>query len=267
MAFSLSRPAREAGYRLVTFDEVGSTNTEAMARARDGEGGPLWLVAARQVAGKGRRGSVWTAPPGNLNATLLLTVPTPPAVTASLAFAAGLAAREAILRFAPASDPRLKWPNDVLVGGAKIVGILLETESAGRAGTPLAIGIGINVAAAPEGLPYRATSLSALAPGIGAGDVFEALSETLHAAITLWDEGRGLAVLRAQWLAAAAGLGQEITVRAGDTVSHGIFETLDADGRLVLAKPDGQRALIAAGEVHFGAAGADNKSRITTHGG
>ena len=251
MAFALSQAALAAGHRLFAFDEIGSTNAEALARARKGEGGPCWFVTDRQTAGRGRRGNAWETPRGNLAATFLLTVATPPAVTANLAFAAGLAVREALLAFAPASAPVLKWPNDVLVGGAKIAGILLETETAGQGRAALAIGIGVNVVAAPQGLPYRAIALSDLAAEASAGAVFAALSQTLPEAISAWDEGRGLPPMRERWLACAAGLGREITVRAGDNVSRGTFETLDADGRLVLRLAGGGRQTVGAGEVHL----------------
>ena len=125
--------ADAAGVRLIAHDTLGSTNAEALARARAGERGPLWITAARQTAGRGRRGNVWTSEPGNLYASLLLTDAAPPAHLPELASWSALAVLDAVARAAPPLAPalKLKWPNDLLLDGAKLAGILIEAESVG----------------------------------------------------------------------------------------------------------------------------------------
>src|SRR5215475_13083006 len=135
MTITLGSRAISAGYKLAAFDQAGSTNAEAMERARRGERGPMWFVTTEQTAGRGRRQRAWIAPRGNLAASILEVMDVAPAVAATLGFAAGLAEEaalervsvEAALRLGP-ERPRytLKWPNDVLAGGGKLVGIGLE---------------------------------------------------------------------------------------------------------------------------------------------
>src|SRR5450631_4298981 len=137
MTFSLGPRAVSAGYRLTAFDSTGSTNTEALARARAGERGPMWFVTSEQTAGRGRRHRPWIAPRGNLPCSVLEVMDVSPAVAATLGFAAGLAldaalrqmSLEAALRSGAAVNFALKWPNDVLGEGKKISGILLEAEN------------------------------------------------------------------------------------------------------------------------------------------
>src|SRR6202051_3563719 len=139
MTFSPGPRAASAGYRLAAFDSVGSTNAEAMSRARDGERGPVWCVTSEQTAGRGRRHRPWIAPRGNLASSILEVIDVSPQVAATLGFAAGLALEaalqkvsvEASLRAAGSDEMKysLKWPNDVLAGHRKLAGILLEAEA------------------------------------------------------------------------------------------------------------------------------------------
>jgi BirA family biotin operon repressor/biotin-[acetyl-CoA-carboxylase] ligase len=251
MAFALSERARTAGYRLLSFDEIGSTNEEALARVRAGERGPLWIAAHRQTAGRGRRGRDWQTLDGNLAASVLQTLAIPAACAATLGFVAGLAAIEAVAVCAPGVQVSLKWPNDILAGNAKLAGILLESEQV-TSGLAVAIGIGINVAHAPGGLPYPATSLAMLGRRVLPQDLFVALTEAWLGYSRLWDEGRGMASIRALWLGRAAGVGQAVSVQLGDKSLCGIFETIDDTGRLMLRGDDGSLVPISAGEVHIG---------------
>lgn len=272
MAFLLGPRARDAGYRLAAFETIGSTNTEAMERARAGDPGDLWVVARAQTAGRGRRGRAWETPTGNLAASLLKIVDLDPLTAATLGFVAGLSLDEALRRVAPTLDARvlldgadgvgpserdrlaLKWPNDVLLGGAKLSGIMLEREDLGGGRTALVIGIGVNVAYAPDGLPYPATSLREAGLSVTADDVFAALAEAWTGIEGMWDGGRGFKDVRRAWLARAAGLGGRVAVRVGSEVVEGTFETLDDEGRLVVRAGDGTVKRITAGEVHFGVA-------------
>jgi BirA family biotin operon repressor/biotin-[acetyl-CoA-carboxylase] ligase len=264
MAFSLGPRAVSAGYRLAAFDSIGSTNAEALSRARDGERGPIWFVTAQQTAGRGRRHRPWIAPRGNLASSVMEVIEMSPAVAATLGFAAGLALEvalrkvsvEASLRSAGSDHMKfsLKWPNDVLAGGQKLAGILLEAEAVANDRLAVVVGIGTNVIAAPEGTPTPATSLAALGVDIGAEELFATLSDAWAEFRGLWDNGRGFGEIRRLWLARAAGLGQKVTVRNGGFTVEGTFDTLDEAGCMVIRTSNGGRVAISAGDVYFGSA-------------
>ena len=256
MAFALAAEALSAGHALSAYDSVGSTMTEARQAALAGDPGPRWFVARAQTAGRGRRGSAWASPPGNLSASLLWPLPNvAPAAVATLGFAAGVALRDALHRVTGPEAMRftLKWPNDVLADGAKLAGILLErdTFSGGRA---VIVGLGVNVAHAPTGLPYAAASLAGLGHDVTSEALFTALTASWLRAARSWDEGRGFLAIREAWLQGAAGLGGPVAVSAGAGLARGTFETIDEAGRLVVRGADGATRLVTAGEVHFGAA-------------
>ena len=267
MPFELAPTAALEGYRLEAHETVGSTNAIALERARDADPGKLWIVSKRQESGRGRRGRVWETPHGNLAATLLLTGTGELKLAATLGFVAGLALSDALAAVAPRgrigigvdgggknrSRFELKWPNDVLADGAKLAGILLESALLRGGGHALAIGIGVNVVAHPEGLAYPATSLSALGSRADAETLFLALSDAWSTNARDWNEGRGLALIRSRWLARAAGLGSDVAVRVDGNVVRGVFETIDEDCRFVIRARGGEIVRIAAGDVHFGA--------------
>jgi BirA family transcriptional regulator, biotin operon repressor / biotin---[acetyl-CoA-carboxylase] ligase len=267
MNFALAPTAILDGYRLEAHETVGSTNQLALEHLRAGDPGKLWIVSKRQESGRGRRGRNWETPHGNLAATLALTGTGELKTAATLGFVAGLALSDALAAIVP--DGRiaigvdgggkarnrfeLKWPNDVLADGAKLAGILLESAQLDGGRYALAIGIGVNVVAHPEGLPYPATSLAALGANVDAETLFLALSDAWTANAHDWDEGRGLARIRKNWLARAAGLGADVAVRVDGNVVRGVFETIDDDCRFVIRAQGGEMIRIAAGDVHFGA--------------
>lgn len=254
-SFGLTQALEAAGFRVAAFDTLnGSTNTEAMERARAGDAGALWVVTDNQLGGRGRRSRAWIAPRGNLAASLLIVTGASIATVATLGFVAGVATERAIARVAPYLRHRisLKWPNDVLADGAKLSGILLESEPLDDRRRAVVVGIGVNVVAAPEGLPYPAASLASLGAEVSAQALFEALAEAWHELAGVWDEGRGMGAIRDLWLERAVGLGAPISVQTADGVLAGVFETIDDTGRLVMQRADGTEAVIAAGEVHFG---------------
>jgi BirA family transcriptional regulator, biotin operon repressor / biotin---[acetyl-CoA-carboxylase] ligase len=229
------------------FDSLGSTNTEALARARAGEHGPLWISAKQQTAGRGRRGRTWISPPGNLYATLLLSDPGPPARAAELSFVAGLAVHDALSDLVPdlAGRLSLKWPNDVLRDGAKVAGILIEGERIGS-GIAVAIGIGVNCSHHPADTSYPAADLAgAVAPH----HLLRILCRTMTERVAQWDRGHGFAVIRLDWLGRTAGLGQPIRVVSGEEERAGVFDGLDDTGHLLLRHVDGTTQRIAAGDV------------------
>lgn len=241
--------AREHKY--VVLDEIDSTNEEAKRLAEAGEAGPLWILARTQTAGRGRRGREWDSKPGNLMTTLLLRPNVSPAKAAELSFVAGLAVADAF-EMLGARNIALKWPNDVLIGDAKASGILLESSGASEGRLDwLAVGFGLNLAWAPEGTPYAATSLAA-ATGVAPPAPVAALGMLAGAfarQYETWGEG-GFAPIRALWLARAKGRGERIVARLANAEIEGVFMDLDETGALILETAAGRRA-ISAGEVFF----------------
>lgn len=264
MTFSLGPKATSAGYRLAAFDRIGSTNAEAMSRARDGEQGPLWFVTTEQTAGRGRRQRAWIAPRGNLASSILEVMDVSPGVAATLGFAAGLSLESALQKLSIEANLRragagslkyaLKWPNDVMAERQKLAGILLEAEAVAGNRLAVVVGIGTNVVAAPEGTPTPATSLAALGVHVGAEELFTALSEAWVEFRGIWDNGRGFAEIRKVWLERAFGLGEQVAIQTGAATVEGIFDTIDETGCLIVRTLEGKRAAVAAGEVYFGAA-------------
>ncbi|MBM3528702.1 MAG: biotin--[acetyl-CoA-carboxylase] ligase [Alphaproteobacteria bacterium] len=241
----LDPTAEAAGARLVTHDTIGSTNAEALRAARAGEHGPLWIVARRQTAGRGRRGRVWVSEPGNLYATLLLT-DAPMAHAPELSFVAALALHDAVAGRVPGLDRRLalKWPNDLLIDRCKFAGILIEGE-----GAAVAVGIGVNCSHHPSGTDFPATDLAAAGVRATPESVFQALSAAMVARLLQWNRGAGFAEIRSDWLARAGGLGKPMRVALSDGERAGTFETLDERGRLVLRLADGALEAVTAGDV------------------
>ena len=256
MAFALGPHAISAGYRLASFDQVGSTNSEAMGQARAGERAPVWFVTSEQTAGRGRRHRPWIAPRGNLAASVLEILDVAPATAATLGFAAGLAVEAALRAVAGSASLRfsLKWPNDVLAGSAKLSGILLEAEAMPGKGFAVVVGMGTNVVAAPEGTPTPATSLRALGVETSAEQLFTALSDCWAECRGIWDGGKGFGEIRRRWLALAAGLGQPVAVHTGNATVSGIFDTIDDTGCMIVRTLTGDSVPISAGDVHFGLA-------------
>ena len=243
------------GYARLHLAEVDSTQAEAARRLADLPG-PTWITTDRQTAGKGRRGRAWTSPPGNFAATLLLRPAEPPALVALRSFVAALALFDAFVAASGRTEPfALKWPNDVLLNGGKVAGILLESLGQGQGISHLAIGIGVNLAAAP---PREAVEAQALPPvsllsetgaQVTPGEFLELLAPAFaryETQLTTY----GFAPIREAWLARAARLGEVITARTAAEEITGTFETVDAGGNLVLSTAKSRRA-IAAAEVFF----------------
>jgi BirA family biotin operon repressor/biotin-[acetyl-CoA-carboxylase] ligase len=253
----LDPSAVDAGVRLVALGTVESTNKEAMLRGRRGERPPLWITAAAQTGGRGRNGRLWFSPPGNLYASLLLSNPSTFDRAPELAFVAALALRDAIVATAPALAPQLtfKWPNDLLLAGKKCAGILIEGEVGQPMGTIVVIGIGVNCAHHPqaaigkEPVLFPATDLRAHGVEVASQTLFGSLSATMCRRIAAWDRGCGFPIILHDWLSAASGVGEKISVRHGSSDKTGRFIGLDQNGRLVLEQANGHIERIAAGDV------------------
>jgi BirA family biotin operon repressor/biotin-[acetyl-CoA-carboxylase] ligase len=248
----LDPEAAAAGFRLATHEVLPSTNAAALHYAveHDGDTRPLWIVARRQTAGRGRRGNAWISPPGNLYATLLLVDPAPPRQAPELSFVAALAVYDAIGERAPAvaDSLALKWPNDVLCDGKKLAGILLEGRMS-RDMMAVAIGMGVNCLHHPPQTTYPATDLAAAGAQVSADGLFAALSAAMLRRLAQWRSGAGFSGVRADWLGRAAGIGETIRVRLPDRELVGRGEGLDREGCLLLRLADGSLEVIAAGEV------------------
>jgi BirA family biotin operon repressor/biotin-[acetyl-CoA-carboxylase] ligase len=246
----LDPTASAAGARLITHDSIGSTNAEALRVARDGERGPLWIVAKTQTAGRGRRGRTWVSEPGNLYASLLMTDPAPPERFPELSFVVALALHDAIGGRIPGLASRLvlKWPNDLLIDRKKFAGILIEGE-----GTAVAIGIGVNCVHHPDRTETPATDLASAGVRTSPESLFAPLSGAMTARLAQWNRGTGFAAIRADWLARAAGVGKAIRVKSGETELSGQFDGIDETGRLVLRLADGTMQAVSAGDVFLAA--------------
>jgi BirA family transcriptional regulator, biotin operon repressor / biotin---[acetyl-CoA-carboxylase] ligase len=246
------------GYRLITLDSVESTNDEAAAAARRGEPGRLWIVAREQRAGRGRHGRPWTSPPGNLYASLLLVDPCAPAVAPQLGFIAGVALHEAVASETGLDPPRLalKWPNDLLLDGAKVAGLLLEAHRCGDGTFAVVIGFGVNIATAPDNTAYPAKALCTFKRDLSVGSLFASLSRSFAQHFEPWRKAQASSVsdpfgtIRSEWTARAAGLGGPVTIRLPGGERSGSFLGLDEAGRLRLRTAAGTE-LIDAGDLYF----------------
>jgi BirA family transcriptional regulator, biotin operon repressor / biotin---[acetyl-CoA-carboxylase] ligase len=243
---AVGRDSSHRGWRVVRFDAIDSTNEEARRRAFAGDAGRLWIVADEQTAGRGRRGRAWISPKGNLHASALLIDPCPPAVAAQLGFVAGVALARAASDLG-ATDVGLKWPNDLMSGGAKCAGILVEGVGLGGGRSACMVGIGVNCARAPQGLGYATSCLTqAGGQAVGRGELFERLVEQFGEALDVWRGGQAFDRVRAAWLDCALGLGERIAIQNGAGKREGVFEGIDAAGRLLMRSERGLESVEAA---------------------
>lgn len=230
---------------------MDSTIDEA-ARLAPGLTAPEWILARFQTGGRGRRGRPWVSPRGNFHATLVMRPEGGPALAVLRSFVAAIALREALVALTGlASAFTLKWPNDPLLNGGKVSGILLESLGRGGALDHLAIGIGVNLVAAPDAAALEPDALNPVSVLGETGHRIapEALLDHLAPAFAAWEnrlQAEGFAPIRAEWLAHAAHLGDPIRARLGDTTHHGIFEGIDMTGALVLNSTKGRLTLPAA---------------------
>jgi BirA family biotin operon repressor/biotin-[acetyl-CoA-carboxylase] ligase len=249
------------GYRLAAYNAIDSTNTEGLRLAAKGEASGLWIWAAQQRLGRGRSGRNWASPSGNLHASLLLRPAVPLATAQQLSLLAGVAAHDAILSLASSAaaqpDVRLKWPNDILCGNAKLGGILLESASIAGNGSKAAsatlptvvIGTGLNIANAPLDIGRPAASLHELGISVTPAQALAALAWTTAEWLAQWNEGLGFELIRQAWLDRAQTVGEPVSVRIGSELLKGTFLGLDASGALRLATAKGVERSITAGEV------------------
>ncbi len=244
-----------SGFERVHLTEVDSTMNEAARRA-DTLPGPTWITADVQTGARGRRGRAWVMPPSSFAGTLVLHPTGPPETVALRSFVAALALFDSFVTLtARAQAFALKWPNDVLLNGGKVAGILLESIGQGTGVRHLAIGIGVNLAEAPPntGVEPQAVTPVSLASETGALVTPEEFFNVFAPAYAQY-EGQflafGFAPIREAWLARAAKLGDVITARTSQSEWVGTFETIDLAGNLVLNTSNGRHSISAA-EVFF----------------
>ena len=248
----MTAPALPPGYTLVALDEVPSTNDEAARLAAEGAADGTVVWARRQSAGRGRRGRQWVSPEGNLYCSVVLRPDVPLARAAGLSLVAAVAAGDMVAGFLPGRAVEHKWPNDILVDGAKIAGILLEASGSPHGKVDwVVVGCGVNLAVHPvaEGLAATDLGRERGAP-VTAEEALAALLESLRRWRGRW-ETAGIRPVRDAWLARARGLGEAIAVRLPQEEISGRFEGLDETGALLLRLADTTVRTISAGDVFF----------------
>lgn len=240
-------------FRHEALVETSSTNTECFERARKGALSGLWVTAAKQTGGRGRRGRPWTSEAGNLYASLLLIDPAPMERLGSLPLAVAIAVQSAIASVMPIGSPPvlIKWPNDILIERKKVCGILLEAETLPDGRQAIVIGCGINVAVAPEAGLYPIARLSDYGCAVSPADLFAHLFREVADILRLWDSANGIGEIMARWRKVAGGIGETITVNLPTQSISGRFVGIDDTGLLQLQTDDGGVRLIAAGDVFF----------------
>ena len=240
------------GYELVILDEVDSTMAEARRRAETLER-PTWIMARSQTNAKGRRGRTWLGGGGNLAATLVYRPWCGPAEAAARSFMAANALFESLALYIDRDCLALKWPNDVLLNGGKVAGILLESASSGGPLVDwLSVGVGVNLAKAPHDTRTEFPPVSLR--GEGGDEVEPEQFLSVLAGHFATQEGKlaamGFPRIREDWLANAARLGEIVTARTTNREITGVFETVDQAGNLIL-RVEGREVLIPAADVYF----------------
>jgi BirA family transcriptional regulator, biotin operon repressor / biotin---[acetyl-CoA-carboxylase] ligase len=243
---------------------IDSTNVEAMRRIVAGERGPRWIVADEQTAGRGRSGRDWTSKPGNFYGSLILALPGRPAVAHHLSLLMAVAVFDGLTEVAGARGLpglRLKWPNDVLIGGAKLCGLLPEsTTNPDGPGLLVVLGIGINLVPPPVDLGRPVAALADHGISLTPDEMAAPLGTWMLHWLGLWRAGEGFDVIRQAWLERAGLRGETITVNAGSGLHigagpvSGTFDGLDRDGALLLRLETGQVQRFTYGDVTLAAA-------------
>ncbi|MET3590116.1 BirA family biotin operon repressor/biotin-[acetyl-CoA-carboxylase] ligase [Bartonella silvatica] len=263
MVYILSDFAKKQGYTVESYKSVDSTNLVAQQKAQTGHRGHLWIVAQEQSQGRARRGRTWSSSKGNLYSSLLLIDNLIYQTAAQLGFVAGVSVVEAVEQFIKDEKKMstvvgLKWPNDILLGGAKSSGVLLEAFKLPSQQCALVIGIGINVKYHYEDAPYPTSSLKNIGLHIEAEQLFTVLTECFSKNYLLWKQPNGCEIIREKWLLHCAHLGKFIKIVNDEKNIEGIFDGLDSDFNCIVKQNNGQQAIITAGDVHFGLAASVN---------
>ena len=238
-------------FRIAEVPSTDSTNADLRRRAVAGEPEGLVLRAETQTAGRGRRGRGWDSPAGNLYVSLLLRPDCKPAEGATVGFVVAVA-MGAVLRDLTPAEVLHKWPNDLLIGGAKMTGILLEagTRPDGRLDW-LVVGMGVNIRSHPPAGLHPTTDLVASGgPSLMPRELLDRFLQKFGPLYDAWRDG-GFQAIRSDWLAFAAGIGERVVARLEREEVAGAFADLDPDGSLVMRLDGGHERRIAAGDIFF----------------
>lgn len=252
-SFSLGPAAHATGYSLFGFESVDSTNKRALEFAKAENVDRVWFASLEQTAGRGRRGRAWSSNSGNLAASILVRADKNLADVGNLGFVAGVAVHQAISHFLPTQTEKLKlkWPNDVLFDGQKLVGILIEAQPGVDETTWLSAGIGVNVKVSPEQVPYPVGNLNSLGVEADAIELFAELSDCFAKWFDVWQWGANTEAVLDYWRAHALGQGRAVNVRQPQENFEGVFERLDDEGRLVVRLKDNSFRIVSAADVFF----------------
>ncbi|AGF74558.1 biotin-protein ligase birA [Bartonella australis AUST/NH1] len=259
MVYALSNFAQKQGYDVESYESVDSTNLVAQRKANAGHRGQLWIVAEEQTQGRARRGRAWYSPKGNFYSSLLLIDDINPKTAAYLSFVAGVSMVEAVRQFikdksCADSVISLKWPNDILLQGKKSSGILLELSRLTSQKYALIIGIGMNVKYHYKDTSYPTSCIKNIGLDIDNKQLFTVLTQYFAENYLLWKQQGGGDIIREKWLLYSSHLGQNIKIVNDGKIIEGLFEGLDCDFNCVVKQENGRRAIITAGDVHFGLA-------------
>jgi BirA family biotin operon repressor/biotin-[acetyl-CoA-carboxylase] ligase len=246
-------PRAASPFQHVALKSADSTNDHAALLLKKGAADQTVVTAKIQTAGRGRYGREWVSEEGNLFASLILKPSNDRATWGQAGFVISLSIAEALLKILPERDVRLKWPNDVLVGGRKIAGVLLEIKPDAKGNEALIAGFGVNCSSHPAKTDIPATNLAAeLGADIPPEKVLEGVLEAFEGYYALWQE-KGFAAIRPPWLERAKDLKKQVALRFGGKEIKGEFVDIGSDdGALYIKKADGETERLSAGDIYFG---------------
>jgi BirA family transcriptional regulator, biotin operon repressor / biotin---[acetyl-CoA-carboxylase] ligase len=249
------------GWRHQHLRETISTNSDCLNFAQKGDLGNLWISAMEQTSGRGRMGRTWVSQGGNLFASVLLRDAAPIARLGTLPFVGSLALYLTFSQLPLHFGDRLKikWPNDILIDGAKVSGLLIESIMCNDESMAVVCGFGVNIAHHPEVTLYPTTSLLKVGISHTPLDFLEKLIRNFADMIEIWNYGKGFAKIREEWLRHAKGIGETIKVSLPNERFEGIFVDIDSQGCLILQNKKGDEHIISAGDVFFPVSSLNNK--------
>ncbi|MEM9575126.1 MAG: biotin--[acetyl-CoA-carboxylase] ligase [Pseudomonadota bacterium] len=241
------------GWREAHLAQVGSTNEDLFVYAKTEENvDRLWLTAGQQMSGKGRRGRNWMSPVGNFHGSLYLSKPCEIQELGFFPLVCAVAVQRAIASVLESNtrQVQIKWPNDILVDGAKICGMLIEASHQ-KDHVDVVIGCGINLVAHPHDTPYPATNLKDLGANASTSEMLFHLASSFDEILTQWDRGNGNGTILQLWKDHARGIGEKTIVNLANGQIEGIFEGINANGVLLLREPSGKLNEISAGDIFY----------------
>lgn len=237
------------GYRLAFFEELDSTNSEALRQAGEGEAHGLWVWALSQGEGRGRLGRRWESLAGNLFASLLLRPDCSAMTAAQLGFVGGLALYDTVKGMGGEPVITLKWPNDLLCDARKAGGILLESTSDKSGAIAVVMGIGLNLSEHPQGTEYPATDLTQHGIETTPAEALERLAQACDRWLSVWSNGAHFGDIRTAWMERSLPVNAPLEVKLSDERLQGAYRGIDNEGALILALGDGGERRITTGDI------------------